>query len=134
MRWGPGKGRAAGESGAAAVEFAIVLPLLLLILTGILGFGRVYNVQIALSAAAREGARVLVVSGDAALAQAAAIAAAPGVTPAPTIAIAGGCPVGSAAGGATTQVIATRALPVTIVGWGTQTLSLQGRAVMRCER
>lgn len=45
------------EKGAVAVEMAILLPLLLLILIGIIEFGRVFNVQISLTQAAREGAR-----------------------------------------------------------------------------
>ncbi|MBD1537476.1 pilus assembly protein [Arthrobacter sp. S13_S34] len=45
------------EKGAVAVEMAIVLPLLLLILLGIVEFGRVFNVQVSLTQAAREGAR-----------------------------------------------------------------------------
>jgi hypothetical protein len=45
------------EHGAVAVEMAIVLPLLLMLLIGIIEFGRVFNVQISLSQAAREGAR-----------------------------------------------------------------------------
>lgn len=45
------------ERGAVAVEMAILLPLLLLILIGIMEFGRVLNVQVSLTQAAREGAR-----------------------------------------------------------------------------
>lgn len=45
------------ERGAVAVEMAIILPLLCLILFGIIEFGRAYNVQVSLSQAAREGAR-----------------------------------------------------------------------------
>jgi Flp pilus assembly protein TadG len=47
------------DKGAAMVEFAIVLPVILLILLGIIEFGRAYNTQISIQAAAREGAREL---------------------------------------------------------------------------
>ncbi|MHB8185055.1 MAG: TadE/TadG family type IV pilus assembly protein [Dermatophilaceae bacterium] len=46
------------DRGAAAVEMALVLPLLLFLLMGMIDFGRAYNAQIQLSAAAREGARL----------------------------------------------------------------------------
>lgn len=45
------------ERGAVAVEMAMLLPLLLLILIGTIEFGRVLNVQISMTQAAREGAR-----------------------------------------------------------------------------
>ena len=47
------------DRGAVMVEFAIVLPVLLLILLGIIEFGRAYNTQVSIQAAAREGAREL---------------------------------------------------------------------------
>jgi Flp pilus assembly protein TadG len=46
------------EHGAVAVEFALVLVPLLLIVFGIVDFGRALNAQITLTQAAREGARV----------------------------------------------------------------------------
>ena len=46
------------ERGAAAVEMALVLPVLLFLLMGMIDFGRAYNAQIQLSAAAREGVRL----------------------------------------------------------------------------
>jgi len=64
------------ERGAAAVEFALVLPVLLLLVFGMLEFSRAYNVQISLTNAAREGARVMAIHNDATLATNAAIAAA----------------------------------------------------------
>lgn len=48
----------ASDSGAAAVEFALLLPILLLLVFGIIDFGRALNAQITLTQAAREGARV----------------------------------------------------------------------------
>ncbi|WP_427019319.1 TadE/TadG family type IV pilus assembly protein (plasmid) [Pseudarthrobacter sp. P1] len=50
------------ERGAVAVEFALLLPVLLLLVLGIMEFGRAYNVQISASNAAREGARYVAVN------------------------------------------------------------------------
>jgi hypothetical protein len=49
--------RAHGEKGAAAVEFALVLPLLLMLLFGIITFGLAYHEKLALANALREGSR-----------------------------------------------------------------------------
>jgi Flp pilus assembly protein TadG len=45
------------ESGAVAVEFALLLPVLLLILIGTIQFGIVYSEYQVMEGAAREGAR-----------------------------------------------------------------------------
>lgn len=68
------------DRGAAAVELALVLPLLLALLFGIFEFGRLFYTQIALSNAAREGARVMAIVDNVGLAQDAAIAV-PGLEP-----------------------------------------------------
>ena len=49
------------ENGASAVEFAIILPILVMIVFGIFEFGIAYNNWIALTHAAREGARLAAV-------------------------------------------------------------------------
>ena len=64
------------DRGAAAVEFALVLPLLVLLVFGIAEFGRAYNVQTTLSGAARDGVRVMALSNDKAAARASAKSAA----------------------------------------------------------
>lgn len=46
------------DRGAAAVEMALVLPLLLVMVIGIIDFSRIFNGEIQLSQAAREGARI----------------------------------------------------------------------------
>ena len=46
------------DRGAAAVEMALVMPLLILMVMGIIDFGRIFNGEIQLSQAAREGARI----------------------------------------------------------------------------
>ena len=52
-------GGSSADRGATAVEFALLLPLLLLILLGIIDFGRMLNAQETLTQAAREGARLV---------------------------------------------------------------------------
>ena len=62
-RGGERRSRGQREGGAAAVEFALVLPLLIALLFGILQFGWYFFVANNASSAAREGARRVVV-GD----------------------------------------------------------------------
>jgi hypothetical protein len=54
----------ASQKGAAAVEFAIVMPLLLLIVFGIIEFGLIFFNQQVITNASREGARAGIVSQD----------------------------------------------------------------------
>ena len=50
------------ESGASAVEFALLLPVLMLILFGIIEFGMALYRQAILTNASREGARLAIVA------------------------------------------------------------------------
>ena len=52
------------QDGAAAVEFALLLPLLVLLLFGLIQFGIAFNTKIQATNAAREGARMAVVGID----------------------------------------------------------------------
>ena len=47
-----------GEQGAAVVEFALVLPVLMMFIFGIVEFGRGYNARIELTSGVREGVRI----------------------------------------------------------------------------
>lgn len=61
--------------GTAALEFGLVLPLLLVVLLGIVDYGHIYFTRLAMSNAAREGARVGVTLPEAQV-QASAVATA----------------------------------------------------------
>lgn len=52
------------EKGASAVEFAIILPILIMLVFGIFQFGIAYNTYITITHAAREGARIAAVDLD----------------------------------------------------------------------
>jgi Flp pilus assembly pilin Flp len=53
-----------GQDGAAAVEFALLLPLLVVLLFGFIQFGMAFNTRIQATNAAREAARLAVVGID----------------------------------------------------------------------
>lgn len=76
----PGADAEERERGAAAVEFGLVAPVLLLLLGGIVEFSHAYNLQISVTQAAREAARAMAVEHNETAAIAAAIAGAPGLT------------------------------------------------------
>jgi Flp pilus assembly protein TadG len=61
IRCRPGKKR---RLGAAAVEMAVVTPLLLTMLFGIIEFGYAFTVRQSLVTAAREGARIAALPGS----------------------------------------------------------------------
>ncbi|TET15824.1 MAG: pilus assembly protein [Actinobacteria bacterium] len=49
------------EKGASAVEFALILPILIILVFGIVQFGIAFNNYITITHAAREGARIAAV-------------------------------------------------------------------------
>ena len=55
--------RMRSEKGAALLEAAVTVPIILLLSVGIFEFGRAYQTQQVLTNAAREGARVAVIEG-----------------------------------------------------------------------
>jgi Flp pilus assembly protein TadG len=59
------RARSTDERGAAAVEFALVLPLLVTLVFGIVQAGLALNTKLTLTHAVREGARTAIVDGDA---------------------------------------------------------------------
>lgn len=76
--------RSLKESGAVAVEFALILPIFLVLVLGIAEFGRAFNIQVSLSEAGREASRYAAIhcsetGYSVSSAQSAGIAAAPSV-------------------------------------------------------
>lgn len=72
------------ESGVALIEFAFVLPILLVLAMGMLDFGRAFHMKSMLDQAAREGARVAVVTSpdaDIVESRVGAVLASGGITP-----------------------------------------------------
>ncbi|GAB4099291.1 TadE/TadG family type IV pilus assembly protein [Sinomonas halotolerans] len=113
------------ERGAVAVEFALVLPLLLTLLFGIIEFGRIYNAQIVFSNAAREAARTMAIKDDPGQASSAAQAVAAGYT----IAVA----TGSCAPEAQVTSTVTGQLDLLTGSWfGWGPVNLTGVGAMRC--
>jgi len=70
------------ERGAVAVEFALLAPVLVMLLLGIMEFGRAYNAQVTISSAAREGVRVMAIGNSPTAARTAAKNAAISLQPA----------------------------------------------------
>ena len=88
-----GSRNAARDRGAAAVEFALLLPLLLLILFAIIDAGRALNAQITLTQAARAGARLAALGQSNATVVSSTQTAATGLSPV-SVTVAG-CPPGA---------------------------------------
>jgi Flp pilus assembly protein TadG len=94
MVWRP-RGRKEQDRGAVAVEFALLLPLLLLLIFGIIDFGRALNAQVTLTQAAREGARLAALNEPNVVAR--TQAAATGLSGV-SVTIVTSCPVGAGPG------------------------------------
>lgn len=117
------------DDGAAAVELALVLPVLLLLVTGIIYFGLAFHAKIELSGAVREGARKMALGKTTADAQAAVEAAAPGldgITFSSTVPCAGGL-------GGNASITADYSLSFTIPFFDEGTFDLSATGVMKCE-
>lgn len=70
------------ERGAVAVEFALLAPILIMIMLGVMEFGRAYNAQVTLTNAARESARSMAINNSQTDARTAAKNAATQISPA----------------------------------------------------
>jgi Flp pilus assembly protein TadG len=120
------------DRGASAVEFALVAPVLVLMLLGIIAFGHAFHVQSALSNAARDGVRVMALSDAPADARQTVIESA---SPSATVAASqiSVTPTSCAAAGTTGPGTATVTItyPLNLLGLGTP-VNLTGKGTMRC--
>ena len=134
----PAKGRAS-DRGSVAVEFALLLPMLLLIVFGIIDFGRALNAQITLTQAARVGARLAAVNQPNVVSR--TQAAAVGLSPV-SVSVTSSCPSGAGQGVNATVVTSYSFSFITPVGaiagifggsgFGSP-ITLSAHGVMPCE-
>ena len=133
------RGRLRNERGATAVEFALIVPLLLVLVIGIVEFGHAFQVQGTLSAAAREGVRAMALRNDPVDARNVVRNAASSLNPTITddqidIVIVGGtaetCPT-TGAGDTAVRLTITYSMPY-LTGFFGADIELTGTGVMRC--
>ena len=122
-------GRGTKDRGAVMVELALILPILVMLLIGIIDFGRAFNAQVSIQGAAREGARSLALGQSSAEVATAVNGAAGAVVPSgiaqtrcPTTVL--------ATSQATVTVSSTFDFNIPFVSLGRRTLSATAR--MRC--
>ena len=132
------RNRVSREDGVAAVEFALILPVLALLLFGVLEFGRVWSQYQLYQGAAREGARCAAVKIDSDCDIQTSIdqAAEPfETTKDASVSIIGGPsgPCTTSTVGQDVQVSWQQNLEVNIPFWNDVTLTPTVKAVFRCE-
>jgi Flp pilus assembly protein TadG len=125
------------DHGAAMIEMAILLPLLLLIIFGLVDFGLALRTKIVMTAAAREGARLSALGESTGTVETRVRDAADPV-PVDTISVTSGC---GSTSPTTATVVATRTYtfltPVPALGefFGgglPSSVTVKGKGVMRC--
>ncbi len=119
----------ASERGAAAVEFALVLPILVMLVFGIVYFGLGYNAKLGVTAAVREGAREAALGHSDAAATQAVRDAAPNLTFS-SVTVDRACPADGT--GTSAKVTATAQVPYTLLFVASGTWDITVSGVMRC--
>ena len=113
------------------VEMAIVLPVLVLLVFGIIDFGRLYNTQVTLTHAAREGIRDYAIFQDPVQAENVARQAVTSFDPTPMVIDVDGCGLGQPAG-QPGQMTITYPFNSSIPFLGESILTISAKGVMRC--
>ena len=130
------------DRGAVAVEFALLLPVLLLIIFGAIDFGRAINDEITLTQAARVGARLAAVGTATSSVTSRAQSAAVGLSPV-TVNVTSTCATGAGLGSNAVVQTSYQFSFITPVGafasmfgsasFGSSTLTLTATGEMPCE-
>lgn len=123
--------------GAAAIEFALILPLLIMLVFGIIQFGVLFNRQQGLHAAAREGARIASISNTTQpeiVARVNDTLTGVSLSEAPTVTITPNTtePCRNRTG-LTVVVEVSAPSSIEIPMWGAKSFTLSGRGEYRCE-
>ena len=119
-----------GEAGESIVEFALVLPLLLIVLIGVVQFGLVHHAQNVADTAAQEGARLgAAEDGDATIAEARTL----DVLRSGLGGLGDGFGVTASASEESVTIKASGGYPLIIPWLGSQTISIHAEAEMRKE-
>ncbi len=124
--------RRVDERGAVAAEFALVLPILLILLFGMVQLGLTYQRQEAVHAAAREGARVAslpTTTTTQACNRATSALSGTGFTAAPTCTASGDC--SGSSGSVIVTVIVSNSIEIPF--FGSPSFDLTGLGEFRCE-
>jgi Flp pilus assembly protein TadG len=116
------------ESGQSAVEFVLILPLMLILILGLLQVGLMVRDQMMVLGAAREGVRQATVTPDRGLIEQAATRAAPGLKLAVQVMR------GTARGEPARVTVTASPAELPLVGQMVGGFTLKGSATMRIER
>lgn len=122
------EGHGKGDRGAAMVELALVLPILVLLLVGIVEAGRAYGANVALQGAARDGARLAALGSSSSAVESAVYDTA---GPADVVAVITTPCAGTGSGEAAVQVRAQHQWRLPFMNLGVTTLNALAR--MPCE-
>ncbi|MGO4360840.1 TadE/TadG family type IV pilus assembly protein [Terrabacter sp. RAF57] len=120
------------ERGASAVEFALVAPVLLALVLGIIEFGNWFNQQITVTSAAREGARAYAIHYSESTFNLSTVVtnAAPGVGG--VTATVGGVASGTCPAGSTVTITTTKSFSSLTGAFTFLPSTMTGKAAMRC--
>ena len=127
------------QRGAAAVEMAIVLPILILLVFGIVQWSIYFNRLQGLQAAAREGARVAALPQStqadvkSKVTDALSGVLPSGTSPVITVSPSSSNPCDLQPSGTSVTVTVTTNTDLDIPLWGSQTVTQTGKGVFKCE-